>query len=302
MNEVAQQIREQVSCLEAAEMVGLTLEANDKTYCFLHEEDTPSLHVYEDHWFCFGCSEKGDVIDLVQKYAGCSFGKACQFLMGVVDDMATEPRVHAGPRRETVDLTERFLAEPAGNEKAQRNAADLVSERWPTLTLEDLEGWGVKVCQHALWIPHHDDQGRITGIKTRSLYTGDKQAVKGSTYPQMYTYRGLDALTTPTAVLCEGESDTWTMHRAVSPEFTVFGLPSGAKTWRPAYGEQLARHRRIFLALDSDTTGQQAADMIERRLRDDHEYRGLIVRPFVPAGDVAEAIAGGWDPRPALGG
>src|SRR5688572_2445502 len=107
----AQTVREQVSCLEAADMLGIPLETNDKTFCFLHEEVTPSLHIYEDHWFCYGCSEKGDVIDLVRSYAGCSFGKAIQFLSGAVDDMASEPRVHRGPTREVTDLSDRFQSE-----------------------------------------------------------------------------------------------------------------------------------------------------------------------------------------------
>jgi len=35
-----------------------------KALCVAHDEQTPSMHVYDDHVFCFGCSFYGDVTDV----------------------------------------------------------------------------------------------------------------------------------------------------------------------------------------------------------------------------------------------
>lgn len=51
--------------------------------CPLHEERTPSFRIYPNNnsWYCFGCGEGGDVIDLVMKTQGLSFSKALKFIL-----------------------------------------------------------------------------------------------------------------------------------------------------------------------------------------------------------------------------
>ena len=41
--------------------------------CPFHPEKTNSLKVYEDHWYCFGCGEKGDVITFLMKIHNLTF-------------------------------------------------------------------------------------------------------------------------------------------------------------------------------------------------------------------------------------
>jgi DNA polymerase len=43
-----------------------------KINCPFHDDDTPSLHVYEDHYHCFGCGAHGDLVDLLVKIEGMS--------------------------------------------------------------------------------------------------------------------------------------------------------------------------------------------------------------------------------------
>lgn len=52
--------------------------------CPFHEEHTPSFHVIESTgtFHCFGCAASGDVISLVQRLEGLSFGDACRRLLG----------------------------------------------------------------------------------------------------------------------------------------------------------------------------------------------------------------------------
>jgi Toprim domain/CHC2 zinc finger len=45
------------------DFVSLPLTDANKVSCPFHEDPTPSLQIYPDHWHCFGCGEHGDRID-----------------------------------------------------------------------------------------------------------------------------------------------------------------------------------------------------------------------------------------------
>jgi len=44
----------------------------DKVLCPFHTEKTPSCHIYQDHFYCFGCGKSGDVFDWVAHVRGIS--------------------------------------------------------------------------------------------------------------------------------------------------------------------------------------------------------------------------------------
>ncbi|MCY4380134.1 MAG: DNA primase, partial [Proteobacteria bacterium] len=48
--------------------------------CPFHQENTPSFHVYSDHFHCFGCHAHGDVISFVMKYHKLDFVGALRWL------------------------------------------------------------------------------------------------------------------------------------------------------------------------------------------------------------------------------
>jgi len=55
---------------------------NYKAHCLWHVERTPSMHYYprSNSVYCFGCSEGGDVIDVVQKVKNLDFKEALDLL------------------------------------------------------------------------------------------------------------------------------------------------------------------------------------------------------------------------------
>jgi DNA primase catalytic core len=72
--------------------------------CPFHQERTPSLHIYQDEgrFYCFGCKEKGDAIDLVRKLDSLEFDQAVESLA----------------RRAGIEVTR------TGGARAERNADD----------------------------------------------------------------------------------------------------------------------------------------------------------------------------------
>jgi hypothetical protein len=54
-------------------LTGLVPDFTGKVCCPLHEDVTPSCHVYDDPargWFCFGCGQGGTVYELAALLAG----------------------------------------------------------------------------------------------------------------------------------------------------------------------------------------------------------------------------------------
>lgn len=67
--------------LPATDVVGRRVKLvrsgrDTKGCCPFHKEKTPSFHVYEDHYHCFGCGAHGSVIDFVMETEGLEFREA----------------------------------------------------------------------------------------------------------------------------------------------------------------------------------------------------------------------------------
>lgn len=52
------------------ELTGRELGRDRKITCPFHEDSTPSLHVYDEHWYCYGCGAGGTIIDLGARLYG----------------------------------------------------------------------------------------------------------------------------------------------------------------------------------------------------------------------------------------
>ncbi len=74
--DAARAIRAQVPMREAAERYGLRPNRAGYIRCPFHNENTPSLKLYDHSWYCFGCQTGGDLITFVRKFFGFSFSDA----------------------------------------------------------------------------------------------------------------------------------------------------------------------------------------------------------------------------------
>jgi DNA polymerase I len=97
-----------------------------KVSCPFHDDRTPSCHIYDDHFYCFGCNARGDAVDWLMMIEGLDRRAALQVLEGgdtatlsrtvrkPVDDERNRRRAlrfwrHAQPIAGT--LAERYLVE-----------------------------------------------------------------------------------------------------------------------------------------------------------------------------------------------
>ena len=56
------------------------LTKRSKTLCPYHDDHSPSLHVYEDGFFCFVCGASGDHFDWLEQVRGLNFKDALNYL------------------------------------------------------------------------------------------------------------------------------------------------------------------------------------------------------------------------------
>lgn len=75
-----QNVKYGVSCREAVERYGASVNRQGKALCPFHNDRHPSLYVADDHYYCFACGEHGDVIDFAAKLFGLPIYEAAQRL------------------------------------------------------------------------------------------------------------------------------------------------------------------------------------------------------------------------------
>ena len=63
-----QTVKYGVSCREAAERYGVSINRQGKVLCPFHNDRHPSLYVADDHYYCFACGAHGDVIGFAANF------------------------------------------------------------------------------------------------------------------------------------------------------------------------------------------------------------------------------------------
>ena len=80
---------------QAAEHFGLAVGRTGMTCCPFHDDRHPSMKLNEEAFYCFGCGEKGDVIDFTAKLYGITNLEAAQKLAADFGITAGKPSVLA---------------------------------------------------------------------------------------------------------------------------------------------------------------------------------------------------------------
>lgn len=131
--------------------------------CVFHGERTPSLHVYSDHFHCFGCGRHGDVFDWLRDVREMSFRQAFEYLGGQAD-RASAPMpqgvgewckqdTDAVPPSDDADASERIrqgreawdtAGDPDGTTLAYLNGRGLIPPPEPVIRSRPRIWWDVQ--------------------------------------------------------------------------------------------------------------------------------------------------------------
>lgn len=78
-----EEIKQTTSMKEVLQQYGIQVNRRGFAHCPFHAGDRePSLKVYTDNFYCYGCNEAGDIFSFVQKMESCSFSEAFKILGG----------------------------------------------------------------------------------------------------------------------------------------------------------------------------------------------------------------------------
>lgn len=75
------------------ERYGPPIHRGEMICCPFHDDKTPSMKLYDDHFYCFGCQKSGDVIDLAAQFFGLTNHEAAKRLaadFGITDEFSTQ--------------------------------------------------------------------------------------------------------------------------------------------------------------------------------------------------------------------
>ena len=85
---IFKEVKEHLSIKEVARYYGITTNRSGFTKCPFHKERTPSMKIYDDHFYCFSCQCGGDVISLTSQLFSLSSLEATKKLQadfGIAD-------------------------------------------------------------------------------------------------------------------------------------------------------------------------------------------------------------------------
>lgn len=111
-------IKANLDLIDTAKHYGIEINRSGFTLCLFHSESTPSLKLYHNHFYCFGCGKSGDVIALVAQRLNISQFDSAKVLMNDFNLSHEEFRVNAKPQlqatyseweRQTIRLLNDYL-------------------------------------------------------------------------------------------------------------------------------------------------------------------------------------------------
>ncbi len=132
--------------------------------------------------------------------------------------------------------------------------------------------------------------GEVKLVKSRRAVDGDKpKPTSAECEPVLFGWQAIDP-NARTVVICEGEIDALSWHSYGFAALSVpFGGGKGGKhNWIENEFERLQRFEKIYISMDMDKTGEEAAKDIAQRLGVHRCYKVTL-----PANDANECLAGG---------
>lgn len=243
---------------------GINLETNDDGrlvgLCPFHDDERPSFAVWRwydsDEWAC-GCWAcdfgPGDLFDFLRRWHDCDFrtamARALELRDGELPEAPDVP-VNDGPAPDFGRMFE--------NAHDTGAVVDLLNERNIHVPADWLcEEFRVRANGDTVLVPHFAQTGELTGIKRRWAAAGwTPIAAKGSRLDDLYgVWRTRNR---PEIIVCEGESDTWTVAKLFAEQpLDVVGLPSGVSTKPRDSWVDFLRGRDVVLLFDADRAGRE---------------------------------------------
>ena len=232
----------------------------DKLVCPWHDDKDPSLHIYPDHIFCYGCRRRFSPVSLLKQLHGFTTKKAQRYLRSF----------HGRPYQSPTKVVQ---------QEVSTDLAEVRSWNAALLASPDKQSWlfARGVAAHLLtdlclgWkdgrayaIPHFFS-GTVENIKFRIhpdfQMDGDRRydSLAHHRFRGLYPHDYFEQVWkghTDTVLIAEGEFDAMVLLGARLPAVSI---PSGATWDLTPWSIFLRQFQRIVLLYDMDKTGSEHA-------------------------------------------
>lgn len=102
----------ETTTVDLADLISsVSVPRNRKICCPFHSETKPSLHVYPDHYYCFGCQAYGDHIDWLTRVEGLSLTAAAEKLSNWDGPVIPQSRLTGEPTNDANGAGQKAAAE-----------------------------------------------------------------------------------------------------------------------------------------------------------------------------------------------
>lgn len=234
-------------------------------------------------WCDFNGGQSGDLVDLWREVKGLSLPQA-------LDDIRKHfgmepPRMAVSPQRSYRQPAKPNCRKPEGMVRDYLTEVRNIPEA--SLTAYKVGEQGGRII-----FPFIRPDGSLALVKARKAADGEKPIpTEKECEPILFGWQAID----PNArevTICEGEIDALSFHAYGYPALSVpfGGGKDGKQNWIEREFERLQNFEKIYLGLDNDKVGQDAAEQIADRLGRHRCYR--VILPFKDANDcLMEGVA-----------
>lgn len=260
ISNTAQEVKKRVDIVKVVQCyIGLSDKGGGEWIglCPFHKDTKPSLSVSSTKgvFNCFGCGASGDVITFIEKIKGISFQEA-------LAKLASDAGITITKKRPPAKVKAPIPSEPDGLTLAQLARAK-------GFTVEELKGFGLTEAEimdggKAVRIPYHGEDGKETGHNLRLSLDGENKFRWTPGKPKfLYGLEELEAIRRKGwVVLCEGESDLWTLRKH---GYSVLALP-GANILKTEWVQYFDNLDPVYVIIEPDTGGKAVVKLTGKRL------------------------------------
>jgi DNA polymerase len=284
-----------------ADIIGGPL-ADGKLCCPFHDDSTPSLHIYADHYHCFACGAHGDVFDWLREIEGLDYEAALELLTNWQGPVSKPQNRSSDARTLASALRLWELAQPIAGTPAIRYLADVRGidvDALPT-NIETVLRWhprcpfGPGVTQPSLIALYRDVESDAPAGIHRIAVTPEALAggkVERRTLGRWPTPRAIK-LWPVTAQLFLGEGIETVLAAATRMQYRDAPMQPA---WAAGASGNLAKFpvllglERLILLVDYDPAGEASIETCRVRWREaGRDVRRL--RPQLPGSDFNDLV------------
>jgi len=253
--ETIDRIKRENSIVDVAQRLGLFDSNSSKKVgrptvaikCIFHQEKTASLTLFTDsqRYKCFGCTETGDVLNLVQKRLNLSFSQALKWL---------DPTLEINPEI-NFDEAKQYVKDHGINDESFSKFDLCYTKRWidhkPYASIKFNTPGGYK--------------SRIFGLEA-----GNKYRFLPGGYHSLYKTGGDSKI----AIITEGEFDAIRTYQET--KYSCFSPTGGATDFKDKYVSEFVNFDLIVVAYDNDPRGKDGARATMQILKKQIYYKQII--------------------------